>query len=291
MEKKRNPYLYVVLGAKASGKTYTTNKIIKQYCSGKNPKNVLILDINGEYTDYKTISPKHIELFSVHPRKEIRRIVPPSTMSLDDISIMLLDIVKRFTNGLILIEDINAYTSDHMPSDLIGTIIRLRHRSCDIILQFQGIQRLATPKILGNANQVRLHKTNDDCARYEDRFQSRFPIIKIAQTIVDNDFVYANMHPKDRNVLGTWVNLGGDRFEYKSCYVYVDFDSNKIKGSFSKQHFDKAIEDYIYNYEKLTIKPLLNRKDDSGKQLYTYKQAMELAKRNLYIQYYGNPDY
>ena len=64
--KKRNPYLYVAVGKKGGGKTYTTtNKVMKPYAYGRNKKRVLIVDVNDEYTEFKTIALKDISLFSL----------------------------------------------------------------------------------------------------------------------------------------------------------------------------------------------------------------------------------
>ena len=291
MEKKRNPFFYIALGSKGSGKSFITNRnVLKKYIAGNNPKRVLIIDVNGEYTEYKTISLEHIELFSVHPKKEIRRYVPPARMSLDEISKVVLDIVLRYSNGALLIEDVNAYVSDSMPADLIGSIIRLRHSSCDIILHFQNLGRLGHPKILGNCNIARLHSTTDSVDRHKNKFEDQYEIIKIAQLIIGNDYKKATTNEAEKDILGIWVDLGGGSMEYKSAYVYVNFDKMKLSGNFTKDLFYEAIEDYINLNEKTTINPYLNRKDRKGKKIYSYEKAINACIDDFYKQYYGNKD-
>lgn len=292
MEKKRNPMLYISCGKKGGGKTYTTiNKVLEQYIRGANPKRVLIVDVNGEYTQYKTIALKDIELFSVHPKKGVRRIVPPANMSLDDISKMLLYIVKTYRNGALVIEDINAYVSDSLPADLIGTIIRLRHFSIDVIIHYQNVGRLKHPKILGNVNVVRLHKTTDSVDRHKSGFEDSYEILKIAELIVENDFRKATTNPEKKDgLLGTFVDLGGGEMEYKSCYVYINFDKSRISGNFTKEHFIQAVDDYIMENETSTIRKYLAKKNKDGSLKYNYKQALYQCENDLYLQYYGNSD-
>ena len=94
----REPLLGVAVGKKGVGKTYTTNRVIKQYvmgnpASGIMPRKVLILDANDEYTEYKAIALKDLMLFSVHPMVEARRIRPihadGKKMTLDDLATTL----------------------------------------------------------------------------------------------------------------------------------------------------------------------------------------------------------
>jgi len=288
---RRNPFLYIGLGGKGTGKSFTTNKkVLIPYAYGKHPKKVLIIDINSEYTDYKTIAFKDIELFSVHPKNEVRRYVPPPRMSLDEISETVLQIVKKYNNGLLLIEDITAYVSDHLPSDLIGSIIRLRHSSCDIVLHFQNVGKLGHPKILGNTNVVRLHRTTDDVERHKSKFEEHYTIMKLAQTIVFNDFRKATTNEAEKDILGTWVDLGGGNMEYKSAYVYVSLDKNRLSGNFRKEHFFEAVQDFINDNEKTTINPILNRKNKKGKKIFTYEQALNECIDTFYKDFYGNPD-
>jgi hypothetical protein len=290
--KKRNPMLYVAVGKKGGGKTYTTiNKIIMPYCYNTNhPKRVLILDVNGEYSQFKTISLDNIEKFSAHPIKEARRIVPPVGMSLDDIANMLIVILKRFREGLLLIEDINAYLSDSIPADVIGTIVRLRHKAVDVVVHYQGIGRAGQPKVLSNTNVLRIHKTNDDAERHKNKFEDQYEIVKIAQTIVNKDFNKANMEGVNNLNLGTWVDLGGGEMEYKSCYTYVNFDKNNISGNFTDINFFDALDEYIFTNENSVLKPYLSKKNRDGSLTYNYGQAMDLCKINLFQTYYGNPN-
>jgi Cdc6-like AAA superfamily ATPase len=94
-KEEREPKLMVAVGAKGVGKTYTTNKVIRQYLNGNPstgavPRKVLILDVNGEYTDYKRLALNDVLKFTVHPKIEARRIAPykadGNKMSMSEVS-------------------------------------------------------------------------------------------------------------------------------------------------------------------------------------------------------------
>lgn len=300
MSEERKPYLYVSCGKKGIGKTFTTLEVIKEYCYGGMPKRALIYDVNREYDGIKTLALKDVLRFSAHPQREIRRIVPPFGMSLDDMAKMLLEIVYHFKEGLIHIEDINRYTGDQMPQDLIGSIISLRHAGTDTSLSFQNIGRVGSPKVLGNVDVLRLHKTTDDATRHKNKFEERYEIIKIAQVIVDNDYNEANMlmyeltDNEKRTMSGRAKNLHGvfceKDGEYKSMYVYVDFNKNKIMGKFNYNQFLLAIEEYIDENERALMGQLTKKKNIDGSLLYNYEQARSIVRNRLINEYYGNPD-
>ena len=157
----REALLGVAVGKKGIGKTFTTLQIIDSYVKGSSnisPRRALILDVNDEFENIKAIKLSDVSLFSMHPKIEARRIRPfnanGSKMSLDEIAMALLQILETFRGGLLLIEDLNKYISDHLPKDLVGAICTNRHSSTDIILHFQSIGRIGT-KIWQNINFLR----------------------------------------------------------------------------------------------------------------------------------------
>ena len=144
MSDYRIPKLGVAVGKKGIGKTYTTTQMIDGYVKGSKgikPRRALILDVNDEFEQYRAISLNHIELFSVHPRIEARRVRPftdeGKRMTLKDIADALWSILEVYRGGLLLIEDINKYISDNLPNDLIGAICTNRHTNTDIVMHFQ----------------------------------------------------------------------------------------------------------------------------------------------------------
>ena len=165
----REPKLGMAVGKKGIGKTYQTKILIESYVYGNpekgvEPRRVLILDVNDEFVDYKAISMKDLVKFSVMPSAEIRRVRPFNEetgirLTLKEIANILWDILHFFRGGMLLIEDINKYVGDHLPTDIVGAICSNRHTDLDIIIHFQSIGRITT-KVWQNANWLRFHKNS-----------------------------------------------------------------------------------------------------------------------------------
>ena len=181
--------LGVAVGKKGIGKTYQTTEMMKGYARGGNgvkPRRVLILDVNDEFEEFKAMSIKDVEIFSVHPRVEIRRIRPfkddGSRMTLRDIADTLYVILDKYRGGMLLIEDINKYISDHLPNDLVGAICTNRHTNTDIIMHFQSIGRI-TSKIWQNLNWLRFHKNSDSVTRHKMKFPDKIDLFCIVESL------------------------------------------------------------------------------------------------------------
>lgn len=274
----REPKLIVACGRKGVGKTYTTMQYIRDYvrgnpASGRRGRKVLIFDVNDEYSvkqdypDIRAISLKDIRLFSAQPRAEIRRVAPffddGRRMTLDDMAEVLMYIVQNFSNGLLLIEDINKYVSDSMPSDLIGAICTNRHTGVDIMVHYQSIGRL-TPKIWQNINVMRMHKNTDSVDRHKNKFEDKYEYMKLAEKIID------------------WqMNKGNNRF-----YLFVDFDTAKIQTTLSPQEIKECVVELISDNYNLYVAPLLNKRVRSGERQYTPEAAMDAAEKRLLDLYF-----
>jgi hypothetical protein len=269
----REPLLGVAVGKKGVGKTFTTNKLIRQYAmgnyaSGVLPRKVLILDANDEFTEYKAIALKDLMLFSVHPLVEVRRIRPihpdGKKMTLDDLAATLNHIIEVFSGGLLLIEDINRFTSDHMPQDLMGAIATNRHRDLDIILHYQGIGRVGT-KVWQNINWLRMHKITESAIRHQKKFEDKYELIRISELMVNAQYFNGN-----------------ERF-----YQYVDCENMCMMGPVDETLFAEACKTYIEeNYRRL-ISPLLQIRTGANKRKFTpdsaYKSEMERLNK-MYLK-------
>ena len=106
----REPLLGVAVGKKGVGKTFTTNRVIKQYVTGNPasgilPRKVLVMDVNDEFTEYRGIALKDLMRFSVHPIVEARRVRPfhpdGRKMTLDDLAATLNYILEVFSGASI----------------------------------------------------------------------------------------------------------------------------------------------------------------------------------------------
>ena len=243
---------------------------------------VLIFDVNNEYGEHnvKTIALEHLPVFMVHPKKEIRRILPfnfipgkaPEKMSTAQMLETLEKIVKIYQGGALVIEDPNKYIGDAMSNDLTGSICTNRHNSCDMIMHYQSISR-PLPKIHQNCNLYRFHYQSDDVNRSKSKLEELTQVFKIAQIMVYKTF-FMSANPKH---------------PCKFYHVYINRDSGKIVGNYTQKQFDDACEEYIStNHSEL--KPWLVKRDNYGRQVYTYPTAVQAFKALLTQKYYGNAE-
>jgi hypothetical protein len=267
----REPQLGVAVGKKGVGKTFSTNIMLQQYVNGNPSKGVqgrraLILDVNDEFTHVKSIALKDVVRFSVHPQVELRRIRPflpdGRRMTLDKIAETLFVILEQFKGGLLLIEDINRYVSDHLPKDIEGAICTNRHIDLDIIMHFQSIGRITT-KIWQNCNWMRFHKNLDSVDRHANKFEDKHEFLRLVEGMVNNEYQSGN----------------------KRFYQYVNLDEMKMMGFVDQKKLDVVIDDYIMMNQRKLIRPYLNMRDEKNKAKYTMDDAKRLVKTRL-IQTY-----
>jgi len=293
--KTREPLFYIAVGKKGIGKTTQSIKLIEAYYKGNfatgfNARKVLIMDVNNEYTQYKTISPSDVIKFTVHPKIECRRIsvLKPDgyPMSLDEMAETSFNAIKQFRGGLFVMEDISKYVSDTLQKDIIGTLATSRHIDTDIIAHFQFIGKVGNPKIKSTMNMVRFHKIGDSVETHKDKFQEYTEILKIAETMVNKSFDLgmklsrATKNPDQQKELFD---------KYCRFFCYVDFDKDQIKGSFTEQQFIDAITDYIMYNPKQTVDVVMKLKDpNTGKSIHTYASALATCREELFEKYYGN---
>jgi hypothetical protein len=273
----------ICCGKKGVGKTVETIKMIDEYISGNPakgipPRKALIFDVNDEFSDFwffgrqrsiKAIAIKDVLKFSVHPKVEVRRIRPfwddGKKLTINDMAEVLGIILDNFRNGLLLVEDINKYLSDAMPSDLIGSLATSRHIGLDIVSHFQNIGRAGNPKLLGNLNMIRLHKTNDTIERHKNKFEEKTEILQIAEYLVNKRYF-----------------AGDTRF-----FLFVDVENMKIRGKFSKSEAEDAVHEYITQRYKRIISPMLQLRDKKGVKIYTDESALSASNKNLLSVYFN----
>jgi hypothetical protein len=275
---KRENLVVLCAGKKGVGKTVATIEMIYKYVAGNPelgipPRKALIFDVNDEFSGFwyhgethsiKALAIKDVLKFSVHPKVEVRRIRPffdsGKKMGIDDMKVVLGHILENYRNGLLLVEDINKYTSDTVGTDLVSALATVRHLGIDLIAHYQGVGRVANPKLLANTQIIRLHKTNDTVARHKNKFEERTEIMQVAESLVNNKFEEGN----------------------KRFYVYVNIDDSKIRGDFSEDDVDKAIESYLGNNYNTKVKPLANKVNmRTGKKMLTHEEAYTKASEDL----------
>jgi hypothetical protein len=88
--------------------------------------------------------------------------------------------------------------------------------------------------------------------------------MRIAEIMVNNEY-----------------NAGNKRF-----YVYVDMDEEKIRGKFSQEMIENAVDQYIAEFHSELLRPYLVRKDASNKKMYDENKARTEVKNRLIGQYF-----
>jgi len=274
--------IIIACGKRGVGKSVETIRMIDDYVSGNPtkgipPRKALIFDVNDEFSSFwffgqqrsiKAISIKDIMKFSIHPKVEVRRVRPfwddGRKMTINDMAEVLGIILDNYRNGLLLVEDINKYLSDAMPSDLIGSLATSRHIGLDIVSHFQNIGRAGNPKLLGNLNMIRLHKTNDTVERHKNKFEEKTELLQIAEYMINKRY------------------FDGDiRF-----FVYVDVENMKIRGKFTKEEVDNAVHQYITERYARIVTPLLQLRDKKGKKIHNEESALKSANEVLTKNYF-----
>lgn len=269
----REPKLGMAVGKKGIGKTYQTKILIESYVYGNpekgvDPRRVLILDVNDEFVDYKAISMKDLVRFSVMPTAEIRRVRPFNEqtgirLTLKEIANQLWDILHYFRGGMLLIEDINKYVGDHLPTDIVGAICSNRHTDLDIIMHFQSIGRITT-KVWQNANWLRFHKNSDSIERHRNKFPDKYEMFSIAENIVNTQ--YFNDNPR--------------------YFMYVDLDEEKLKGKMSEAIINNGIDEYLSKNFNSVVKPAINKKSLSDGSKIDRDEAIRQVRARIRQQYF-----
>jgi hypothetical protein len=275
--------ILISCGKRGVGKTIETIRMIDEYVAGNvakgvPPRKALIFDVNDEFSSFwffgqqrsiKAIAIKDILKFSVHPKVEVRRIRPfwddGKKLTINDMGEVLGIILDNYRNGLLLVEDINKYLSDSMPSDLIGSLATSRHIGLDIVSHFQNIGRAGNPKLLGNLNMIRLHKTNDTVERHKNKFEEKTELLQIAEYLVNKKYFEGDVR----------------------YFVYVDVENMKVRGKILRSEAEDAIHQYISERYSRIVSPMLQLRDRKGKKTYTEETALRAANEQLLKVYFS----
>ncbi len=272
----REAGMTIAAAAKGMGKTYYTMHFIAQYVKDKifnkvRGRKALIMDTNGEYTAQQltknNVSGLVIGNLAV---QDVIRFASPNhpvearRIDMKSLSIKeKLDVTKyclqNFTNGLIVLEDINNYVLNitHM-EEIVGTIIAARHRGLDIIINYQSLRPIE-PRIWQNANWIRMHHQLDNVADIKGKVPNP-EILKIAQLIVNNRYA-----------------TGDQRF-----YLFINQYESKIDGTFTEQEYEAACKQYL-SINKRELKEYMNM---NGVGI---EQAYQGAVVNLKKKYLSQP--
>ena len=265
----RDSMLYIAVGTKGVGKTYRTFQELKKYVTDDNSigrvgRTVIILDANDEFQTVPALAYNVIEeneykrvnsIRNLVGKKGIYRIRPlridKRPMSSEELKIACFDICKHFSNGTILLEDYNKYIQNKEATQLVSTIVTLRHKNVDMWIHLQSVAPIST-KLWQNVNYLRFHKVNDKVDRIKHRIP--FLLMKLAQLCVNHEY----------------------RNNNKRYCCYVDIQLEKLLGV-SDETFKQACLEYLSDNIQIVNK-LVNKVDllnDTGKQYKTKKEAVK----------------
>ena len=277
----RQPMLMIVCGETGVGKTYRTVFEIDQYIkdnptTGKTGRKVLIFDVNDDdYTQYLTIDPSHIRSFKKVRARRIRPLTKAGKMmSLTQKRETVEKMVNTFTNGLLILEDIDRFMAGAKGQAVVGLLCANRHSDLDILIGHQSIAKITTTE-WQNATWLRIHKQVDDIYRYRERIPN-YRLVRIATFIVEEQYNLAN-HAFEKGLL--------DEHQFivrKSFFVYLNLRTLKIKGC-SKAAYIRACKKFIDQEEGRQIKMLtLETKADGSKKYQNRNEAVyALIKKYL----------
>lgn len=298
---KREAWLTVVCGKKGTGKSYETIKEIEDYCRVLKRK-VLILDLNGEYTQYRPITcdERNINLFSSQKNIEIRRIAPfkkDGVKTLNELKSDMDVLLRCYKCGLLLIEDPALILGDTLDKDIVGAMCTIRHKGIDLILHFQSLSKTGNPKLVANANLLRYHRVEDTVERSKDKFVGKIEILKIAEAISHNKFElgldlqrsYEKKHPD-------YMTNPQKQKEYEEIYnkycrvfIWVSYDSQRLSGKFTAQDMRDGIFRYMSENRGATINIEREKIDRTGAKIHkTEGDAIKALEDRLFRTYYGN---
>ena len=199
--------LFIAVGSKGVGKTYTTLAELRQYIQsddsvGRAARTVLMLDANNEFQNVTAIAYDAMEeneykrtapIRSLIGKKGMYRIMPfrkdRKPMTTGEIKQACVDVCNHFRKGLLLLEDYNRYINGAEAEEVVNMLVTLRHRAVDCYIHLQSASPIST-RLWQNINYLRFHKINDSVDRYKNRIP--YELMKICQIAVNNEYMSGN---------------------------------------------------------------------------------------------------
>jgi hypothetical protein len=264
---KRQPMLMLVCGETGVGKTYRNIQEINHYLkdhapTGREGRKVLIFDVNDDdYECYPTVDPDHIMRLK---QIRARRIRPIKTngeqMSIEEKRDMVDLLVKQFTIGLLVLEDLDKYMTGAKGQSIVGLLTTNRHSGLDIMISHQSIAKITTTEFQ-NCTWLRLHKQVDDVTRYRDRIPNYF-LVRIATLIVEEQY-----------------HVGNIRY-----FVYVNMRKLRLRGC-SQSAYIRSCKKYLDTEENGMIRRMMLERDYSGNLLYKNRNEITIKLITELLRY------
>ena len=252
---ERQPMLVLTCGETGVGKTYRNLIEIFRYMkndpeTGRKGRKVLAFDVNDDdYPQFKTVKVNLIQNLTAINARRIRPITKSGrNMTNEEKRDVVEQMVNRFKNGLLVLEDLDKYMVGAKGQSIVGLLTTNRHNGLDIMISHQSIAKITTTE-WENCTWLRLHHQVDDISRYRERIPNYF-LVRMATFIVDEQYDLANE---------AYANgmISKDEFKRRnSFYVYVDMRRLRIRGV-SRKAFIRAAKKYIDTHESKKVKMML----------------------------------
>ncbi|WP_299459061.1 hypothetical protein [uncultured Microscilla sp.] len=237
MAKVRTRGIEVAIGEQGVGKTFVAVNYAEAYTK-KHNEPVVVFDPNREkaYAHWEEVKLADVPYLT---GQGCYRVSPVDEYGehTDNLLPILLYLLKWFSNGLLIAEDINTISVGLATHALIKVIVNVRHKGLDLLLNFQS-PRAVAPRILDNLKWIRLHKSASFKKTVENYESKRIAELIIRQQVKEGNY---------------------------RCYLYLDHAKNLIKGA-SNHQIKMAAREYLtenISQVKQTIYVKLKIKKDS----------------------------
>jgi hypothetical protein len=281
----RQPKAMVAVAMQGGGKTYTTMQELAIY-QRKYKRPVLIVDINGEYNQYKAVyydarepdrrkrangnlKTNRMGIAGIRLPRIYRVIgIRPDNIPMNEVELveLIYTITDYFTNGILILEEMNTYIRRQVPAGFYAFMIRLRHKGVDLIMHYQSIGD-AHPDIWRQTKVLRLHRAMDSVRSIEGKIPN-FELVRISELAIEKHYL-----------------IGTPDYNGKYYFLYIDFENMKIIG-ITEEDFREACERYLYQTTR-EMKDIMQEENEQGKRKYPTKQdAINklISDKMIYIQ-------
>jgi hypothetical protein len=175
---------------------------------------------------------------------------------------LVLTISQYYTNGVLVLEEMNSYIRDNVPPEFYSFITNLRHRGVDVYSHHQSIGD-PRPDMYSQIKIIRLHFTMDSFTRTSVRNKVlNFELAMIGEIVVKkNHFLGVRMFNEalqkygDEELIPKNEKIIIDYFKY--FFVYIDFEEN-ILGNITEEDFIEACSTYLFRFESKLINQMMN---------------------------------
>jgi hypothetical protein len=274
MSDYREPTLEVAIGFRGVGKTFTFDHFADEYVKLQR-RPILVFDVNNEFEEsnryfgYKAIDYDATEKSEFKRSEQIRNITYPGKyriipykknkqpMTTGELLLTAQTIVMYFRNGLVLLEDVNKYTSSHFKQEFIGTFIGLRHVGVDLVLHFQSLHAIP-PKVWDGMQHLRWHKCAEKIIKYKGH-ATNYEMFAIAEAIVDYKYRTNPRFFLYLDALGNKIQSNPEDFR-KGCEIYLSQNPRAFKDLLT--HIDIGTGGKKYKSQSDAIQDFIKTKEE-----------------------------